>query len=204
MTDWCGGSGQVKWLTDVVAGGKSNDWLMWWYSNVLCLALALALSLVLALALALVLALTDDVVAGGQVKWLTDVVAGGKSNDWLMQWYSNALCLVLALALALALALEIRATWRNFRYLIFVFLFSRSKSTDTNIANFVYFVNSSSSSEHIFGHIWILGTFYSTHFVYWKMVAYTSECYTSFTYFNSLCGLCLEPFLRWMDFKTSE
>ena len=70
MTDWCGGSGQVKWLTDVVAGGKSNDWLMRWYGNALCLALALALSLVLALALAL----TDD------------VVAVGKSNDWLMWW----------------------------------------------------------------------------------------------------------------------
>ena len=71
---WCGGSGQVKWLTDVVAGGKSNDWLMQWYGNALCLALALALSLALALALALVLALTDD------------VVAVGKSNDWLMWW----------------------------------------------------------------------------------------------------------------------
>ena len=67
---WCGGSGQVKWLTDVVAGGKSNDWLMQWYGNTLCLALALALSLALALALAL----TDD------------VVAVGKSNDWLMWW----------------------------------------------------------------------------------------------------------------------
>ena len=66
MTDWCGGSGQVKWLTDVVAGGK----LMQWYSNALCIALAQALSLVLALALAL----TDD------------VVAVGKSNDWLMWW----------------------------------------------------------------------------------------------------------------------
>ena len=65
---WCGGSGQVKWLTDVVAGGKSNDWLMQWYGNALCLALVLALSL------ALVLALTDD------------VVAVGKSNDWLMWW----------------------------------------------------------------------------------------------------------------------
>ena len=63
---WCGGSGQVKWLTDVVAGGKSNDWLIEWYSNALCLALALAL--------VLVLALTDD------------VVAVGKSNDWLMWW----------------------------------------------------------------------------------------------------------------------
>ena len=52
----------------------------------------------------------------GQVKWLTDVVAGGKSNDWLMQWYGNVLCL----ALAPSLALEIRATWRNFRYLIFI------------------------------------------------------------------------------------
>ena len=68
MTGWCGGSGQVKWLTDVVAGGKSNDWLMQWYGNALCLVLAL--SLVLALALAL----TDD------------VVAVGKSNDWLMWW----------------------------------------------------------------------------------------------------------------------
>ena len=73
---WCGGSGQVKWLTDVVAGGKSNDWLMQWHGNTLCQALALALSLalMLALALALVLALTDD------------VVAVGKSNDWLMWW----------------------------------------------------------------------------------------------------------------------
>ena len=67
---WCGGRGQVKWLTDVVAVGKSNDWLMQWYGNALCLALVLAISLVLAL----VLALTDD------------VVAGGKSNDWLMWW----------------------------------------------------------------------------------------------------------------------
>ena len=65
---WCGGSGQVKWLTDVVVGGKSNDWLMQWYRNALCLALALSLVLVLALAL------TDD------------VVAVGKSNDWLMWW----------------------------------------------------------------------------------------------------------------------
>ena len=142
---WCGGSGQVKWLTDVVARGKSNDWLMWWYGNALCLVLVLALSLVLVLSLAL----TDDVVAGGksndwlmwwqgasqmtdadiplcsmsststssissasasassdwwcggsgQVKWLPDVVAGDKSNDWLMQWYGNALCLALVLAL---------------------------------------------------------------------------------------------------------
>ena len=61
-SDWWCGSGQVKWLTDVVAGGKSNDWLMWWYGNALCLALVLAL------------ALTDD------------VVAVGKSNDWLMWW----------------------------------------------------------------------------------------------------------------------
>ena len=49
----------------MVAGGKSNDSLMQWYHNALCLVLALALSLVLALALGL----TDD------------VVAGGKSND---------------------------------------------------------------------------------------------------------------------------
>ena len=118
---------------------------MWWYGNTLCLVLALALSLVLAL----VLALTDD------------VVAVGKSNDWLMQWYGNALCLALVLALslalvlalvlalalalalslalalalaltlALALALEIRATWRNFRYLIFWYFscaFAQSKA----------------------------------------------------------------------------
>ena len=63
---WCGGSGKVKWLTDVVAGGKSNDWLMQWYGNALCLVLVLALSLALAL--------TDD------------VVAVAKSNDWLMWW----------------------------------------------------------------------------------------------------------------------
>ena len=48
MTAWCGGSGQIKWLTDLVVGvsqmtdvamqycsdvvveAKSNDWLMWW------------------------------------------------------------------------------------------------------------------------------------------------------------------------------
>ena len=116
LTDWCGGSGQandwVKWLTDVVAGGKSNDWLMWWW---------------------------------GQVRWLTDVVGAsqmtdqcgnvvveGKSNDWLMwwqwasqmtdwcggrgqvkwmmRWYGNALCLVLALALSLVLALALALT----------------------------------------------------------------------------------------------
>ena len=103
MTDWCGGSGQVKWLTDVMAGDKSNDWLMQWYGNAQCVVLALALSLALALAL------TDD------------VVAVGKSNDWLMWWYSNVLCLALELTLTLPLALEIRATWRNFRYLIFLF-----------------------------------------------------------------------------------
>ena len=122
---WCGGSGPVKWLTDVVAGGKWNDWLMQWYGNTLCLALALALSLALAL--------TDDMVAvgksndwlmwwqwasqmtdwcggRGQVKWLTDVVAGGKSNDWLMRWYGNTLCLVLALAVSLVQALVLALT----------------------------------------------------------------------------------------------
>ena len=114
---WCGGIGQVKWLTDVVAGGKSNDWLMQWYGNSLCLALVLALSLALALALALEieLVLVLDIeryhitasVNHGQVKWLTDVVAGGKSNDWLMQWYHNALCLALALSLVLAPALAL-------------------------------------------------------------------------------------------------
>ena len=74
-------------LTGVVAGDKSNDWLMQWYGNDLCLVLALALSL------ALVLALTDD------------VVTVGKSNDWLMWWYGNAVCLALALSLVLVLAL---------------------------------------------------------------------------------------------------
>ena len=52
MTDWYGGRGQVKWLTEQ------------WYGNALCLALALVLAL----------ALTDD------------VVAVGKSNDWLIWW----------------------------------------------------------------------------------------------------------------------
>ena len=51
---WCGGSGQVKWLTDVVAGGKSNDWLMQWYGNTLCLALELVLVLELELELGVV------------------------------------------------------------------------------------------------------------------------------------------------------
>ena len=92
---WCGGSGQVKWLTDVVAGGKSmTDW---------CLVLVLALSLVLVL----VLALTDDVVAVGKSNdWLM-WWQGGKSNDWLMQSYSNTLCLVLVLALSLVVALAL-------------------------------------------------------------------------------------------------
>ena len=110
---WYSGRGHVKWLTDVVAVGKSNDWLMcWqgagqmtdWCGNMLMQWCG----------------------GRGQVKWQTDVVAGHKSNDWLMWWCSNALSLVLALALslvlslllALALALEIWATWRNFRYLI--------------------------------------------------------------------------------------
>ena len=79
MTEWCGGRGQVKWLTDVVVGASQmTDWhsnaVMQWYSG------------------------------RGQVKWLTDVVAGasqmtdavmrycsdtvveGKSNDWMMWW----------------------------------------------------------------------------------------------------------------------
>ena len=100
MTDWCGGSGQVKWLTDVVAGGKSNDWLMQWYHNALSSTSASSISSASASA-------SSDWWCGGsgQVKWLTDVVAGGKSNDWLVQWYRNALCLVLVLALSLVLAL---------------------------------------------------------------------------------------------------
>ena len=99
---WCGGSGQVKWLTDVVAGGKSNDWLMQWYRNALSSASASSISS------ASTSASTDWWCGGsGQVKWLTDVVAGGKSNDWLMQWYGNALCLALALALSLALTLAL-------------------------------------------------------------------------------------------------
>ena len=105
---WCGYSWQVKWLTDVVAGGKSNDSLMRWYSNALCLAPALALSLVLALAL------TDDVVAVGKsddwLMWwqwasqMTDWCGGRGQVKWLMWWYGNALCLVLVLALSLVLA----------------------------------------------------------------------------------------------------
>ena len=62
MTDWCSGSWQVKWLTDVVtwwcvvAVGKSNDWLM-----------------------------CDTV-----MYWCCDVVEVGKSNDWLTWWYSGS------------------------------------------------------------------------------------------------------------------
>ena len=64
------------YCSNVVVEGKSNDWLMRWYGNALCLAivLALVLALALALSLALALALTND------------VVAVGKSNDWLMWW----------------------------------------------------------------------------------------------------------------------
>ena len=100
MTDWCGGSGQVKWLTDVVAGGKSNDWLMRWYGNTMSSASTSSIS-------SASTSTSSDWWCGGSgpVKWLTDVVAGGKSNDWLMQWYGNTLCLALALALSLALAL---------------------------------------------------------------------------------------------------
>ena len=38
------------------------------------------------------------------------MVAGGKSNDSLMQRYRNALCLVLVLALSLVLALALALT----------------------------------------------------------------------------------------------
>ena len=30
---WCGGRGQGKWLTGLVAGVKANDWLTWWHSD---------------------------------------------------------------------------------------------------------------------------------------------------------------------------
>ena len=89
MTDWCGGRGQVKWLTDVVirqcsmsststssiSSASTSTSSDWWCGG------------------------------SGQVKWLTDMVAGGKSNDWLMQWYGNTLCLALALPLSLVLVL---------------------------------------------------------------------------------------------------
>ena len=62
MTYWCGGSGQVKWLTDVVVGGKSNDQLMRWQGAS---------------------QMTDWCGGSGQVKWLTDVVAGqSQMTDW--------------------------------------------------------------------------------------------------------------------------
>ena len=145
---WYGGRGHVKWLTDVVVGGKSNDWLMWWQwasqmtdrcggsGQVKWLTDVVAVGKSndwLIWWQGQVKWLTNVVMqwhsGKGQVKWLTDVVAVGKSNDWLMWWCSNTLSLVLALslmlslvlalALGLALALEIRATWQNFCYLIF-------------------------------------------------------------------------------------
>ena len=112
MTDWCGGSGQVKWLTDVVAGGKSNDWLMWWWGQVRWLTDVVGAS-----------QMTDQcgnvVVEGKSNDWLmwwqwasqmTDWCGGRGQVKWLMRWYGNALCLVLALALSLVLALALALT----------------------------------------------------------------------------------------------
>ena len=60
---WRGGRGQGKWLTGLVAGGKANDWLMRWRGD----AVAWWCS---------------DVVAW----WCGDTVVGGKANDWLVWW----------------------------------------------------------------------------------------------------------------------
>ena len=151
MADWCGGRGQVKWLTNTVmqwsgsrgksndwlmwwqwasqmtdwfsGWGKSNDWLMWWQQQVKWLT-----NVVMQWHSGRGASQMTNLCGGsGQVKWLTDVVAQGKSNDWLMwwQWASQMTdwCSdALSLALGRAPALEIRATWRNFRYLIFPFV----------------------------------------------------------------------------------
>ena len=77
MTDWFGGRGQGKWLTntvmqwcsDAVVEGKSNDWLVWWQGA---------------------RQMTDWFGGRGQGKWLTGLVAGGKANDWLTQWCGDA------------------------------------------------------------------------------------------------------------------
>ena len=58
---WCGGSGQVKWLTYVLVGASQmSEWcsnaVLQWYSG------------------------------RGQVTLLTDVVPVDKLNDWLKWW----------------------------------------------------------------------------------------------------------------------
>ena len=85
MTDWLGGRGQGKWLTnavtrwcggmvmqwcgDMVVGGKANDSLVWWQGA---------------------RQMTDWLGGRGQGKWLTGLVAGDKANDWLMRWHGDA------------------------------------------------------------------------------------------------------------------
>ena len=95
MTDWFGGRGQDKWLTNTVmrwcgdvvmwwcndtvtwwcsdemtvVEGKSNDWLVWWQGA---------------------RQMTDWFGGRGQGKWLTGLVAVGKVNDWLTRWHSDA------------------------------------------------------------------------------------------------------------------
>ena len=81
VTWWRSGTGQVKWLTGLVAGGKANDWLVWWQG---------------ARQMTwwrgdVVMRWRGDAVTRwrggtGQVKWLTGLVAGGKANDWLVWW----------------------------------------------------------------------------------------------------------------------
>ena len=112
MTDWFGGRGQGKWLTNTVtrwrggavvggkandwlvwwqgAGGKANDWLVWWQGARQmtdwfgCRGQGKWLTNT-------VMRWHGDAVARwragrGQGKWLTGLVAGGKANDWLVWW----------------------------------------------------------------------------------------------------------------------
>ena len=59
MTDWFGGRGQGKWMTNVVSAGGLHRWSSWVYACAL--------------------------VAGDKAnQWLTGLVTGGKANDWLM------------------------------------------------------------------------------------------------------------------------
>ena len=80
MTDWFGGRGQGKWLTNVVTWwcgaavveDKANDWLMWWHGA--C-------------------QMTDCFGGSGHGTWLTGLVAGGMANAWLMWWDGDAVTL---------------------------------------------------------------------------------------------------------------
>ena len=99
MTDWFGGRGQGKWLTGLVAGGKANDWLMWWCSDTVVGGKANDWLVWWQGARQM----TDWLGGRGQGKCLTnvvtrwcgdavmqDAVVGGKANDWLMWWCSDA------------------------------------------------------------------------------------------------------------------